>query len=86
MRFAEIAREAGIAHFVYVSVAQPAPVMRDYVAARAAGVSTLAAALTRENHRALLAPELHPGDLLVNLSVGVSSTSVPSAARSGSRP
>lgn len=30
------ARHAGIAHLVYVSVAQPAPVMRAYVAARAA--------------------------------------------------
>ena len=30
------AQRAGIAHFVYVSVAQPAPVMRAYVAARAA--------------------------------------------------
>jgi uncharacterized protein YbjT (DUF2867 family) len=29
------AREAGIAHFVYVSVAQPAPVMKFYVAVRA---------------------------------------------------
>ncbi len=31
----EAARSAGVAHFVYVSVAQPAPVMRAYVAARA---------------------------------------------------
>jgi uncharacterized protein YbjT (DUF2867 family) len=29
------ARRAGVSHFVYVSVAQPAPVMRAYVAARA---------------------------------------------------
>ena len=29
------AKSAGIRHFAYVSVAQPAPVMRDYVAARA---------------------------------------------------
>ena len=29
------ARDAGVAHFVYVSVAQPAPVMRAYQAARA---------------------------------------------------
>jgi uncharacterized protein YbjT (DUF2867 family) len=29
------AREAGIKHFVYVSVAQPAPVMREYIAVRA---------------------------------------------------
>ena len=42
-------------------------------AARAAGVATLAAALTRDNHRALLAPYLKPGDILLNLSVGVSS-------------
>jgi uncharacterized protein YbjT (DUF2867 family) len=31
------AREAGIRHFVYVSVAQPAPVMRAYQAVRAEG-------------------------------------------------
>lgn len=31
------ARGAGVAHLVYVSVAQPAPVMRAYVAARAEG-------------------------------------------------
>jgi homospermidine synthase len=45
----------------------------DVEAARAEGVSTREVALTRDNHRALLAPELRPGDLLVNLSVGVSS-------------
>jgi Homospermidine synthase len=49
------------------------PEEADLEAARAQGVSALAAALTRANHRALLAPELHAGDLLVNLSVGVSS-------------
>src|ERR1700730_18872003 len=31
----EAARKAGVAHFVYVSVAQPAPVMKFYVAVRA---------------------------------------------------
>src|SRR5262245_24345415 len=31
------ARAAGIGHFVYVSVAQPAPVMRAYIAVRQAG-------------------------------------------------
>ena len=31
----EAAREAGVAHFVYVSVAQPAPVMKFYIAVRA---------------------------------------------------
>jgi len=31
----EAAREAGIKHFVYVSVAQPAPVMKYYIAVRA---------------------------------------------------
>ena len=30
-----VAREAGVAHFVYVSVAQPAPVMQSYQAVRA---------------------------------------------------
>lgn len=34
---AAAAREAGVAHFVYLSVAQPAPAMRDYVAVRAEG-------------------------------------------------
>ena len=55
-----------------VLVITPEPA--DLEAARAEGVSTIAAALTRDNHRALLARELQPGDLLVNLSVGVSST------------
>ena len=31
------AREAGVRHFVYVSVAHPAPVMREYIAARMEG-------------------------------------------------
>jgi uncharacterized protein YbjT (DUF2867 family) len=31
----EAAREAGVAHFVYVSVAQPAPVMKFYIEVRA---------------------------------------------------
>jgi uncharacterized protein YbjT (DUF2867 family) len=34
---AEAAGRAGASRFVYVSVAQPAPVMKDYLAARAAG-------------------------------------------------
>ena len=34
---AAAARGAGVRHFVYLSVAQPAPVMRDYVAVRAEG-------------------------------------------------
>ena len=34
---AEAARAAGSSRFVYVSVAQPAPVMKDYLEARAAG-------------------------------------------------
>ncbi|HKW79677.1 MAG TPA: NAD(P)H-binding protein, partial [Casimicrobiaceae bacterium] len=39
---ARAAQQAGIAHFVYVSVAQPAPVMAAYVAARAAGELAIA--------------------------------------------
>ncbi len=35
------ARHAGVAHFVYVSVAQPAPAMQAYVAARAAAEALL---------------------------------------------
>src|SRR5205814_3103891 len=34
---ASAARDAGVRHFVYLSVAQPAPIMRDYVAVRAEG-------------------------------------------------
>jgi uncharacterized protein YbjT (DUF2867 family) len=34
---AAAAHAAGVQHFVYLSVAQPAPVMRDYVAVRAEG-------------------------------------------------
>src|ERR1043165_1201566 len=34
---AAAARNAGVRHFIYLSVAQPAPVMRDYVAVRAEG-------------------------------------------------
>jgi uncharacterized protein YbjT (DUF2867 family) len=33
----EAAREAGVAHFVYVSVAQPAPIMKFYIEVRAEG-------------------------------------------------
>jgi nucleoside-diphosphate-sugar epimerase len=31
------AKQAGVVHFVYLSVAQPAPMMKDYVAVRAEG-------------------------------------------------
>jgi len=50
-----------------------APDRADIDAARAEGVSTREVALTHDNHRSLLAPELRPGDFVVNLSVGVSS-------------
>lgn len=33
----EAAREASVQHFVYLSVAQPAPIMREYIAVRAEG-------------------------------------------------
>lgn len=36
------ARTAGIAHFIYISVAQPAPVMAAYIDARAAGEQAIA--------------------------------------------
>ena len=36
------AKEAGVAHFVYISVAQPAPVMAAYVAARKAAEQAIA--------------------------------------------
>ncbi len=38
------AKQVGIAHLVYVSVAQPAPAMHAYIAARAAGEAAIAAA------------------------------------------
>ena len=41
---ASAAASAGVAHFVYVSVAQPAPVMKAYVEARAEGESAVRAA------------------------------------------
>ena len=41
---AAAARDAGIGHFVYVSVAHPAPVMKAYIAVRAEGEALLAAA------------------------------------------
>src|SRR5262249_16357040 len=37
------ASESGIRHFVYVSVAQPAPMMKDYIAVRAEGESLIRA-------------------------------------------
>lgn len=37
----EAARDAGVAHFVYVSVAQPAPVMKFYVEVRAEAERTI---------------------------------------------
>jgi nucleoside-diphosphate-sugar epimerase len=40
---AHVARSAGVDHFVYVGVAQPAPVMRAYVAARRAAEGVLVA-------------------------------------------
>jgi len=41
---AAVAASAGIGHFVYVSVAHPAPVMKAYIAVRAEGEALLAAA------------------------------------------
>jgi uncharacterized protein YbjT (DUF2867 family) len=41
---ADAARKAGVAHFVYVSVAQPAPAMKTYVAARAEAEAFIRAA------------------------------------------
>ena len=40
---ADAARRAGVRHFVYVSVAQPAPVMRAYIAVRQQGEALLRA-------------------------------------------
>jgi uncharacterized protein YbjT (DUF2867 family) len=41
---ATAAHERGVSHFVYVSVAHPAPVMKAYINARVAGESAIAAA------------------------------------------
>jgi uncharacterized protein YbjT (DUF2867 family) len=38
----DAAKRAGVRHFVYLSVAQPAPVMREYIAARAEAEAYLA--------------------------------------------
>ncbi len=38
------ARDAGVRHFIYVSVAHPAPVMREYIAARAEAEDAIRAA------------------------------------------
>lgn len=40
----EAARSAGVRHFIYVSVAHPAPVMKDYIAVRSEGEALIAAA------------------------------------------
>ena len=40
----DAANSAGVRHFVYVSVAHPAPVMRDYIAARMAAEAAIGAA------------------------------------------
>jgi uncharacterized protein YbjT (DUF2867 family) len=37
------AREAGVGHFIYLSVAQPAPVMRQFIAVRAEGEALIRA-------------------------------------------
>jgi uncharacterized protein YbjT (DUF2867 family) len=47
------ARDAGVAHFVYVSVAQPAPVMHAYQAARAEAERTL---LSSALHHTIVRP------------------------------
>ena len=41
MAASEAAAQARIKHFVYLSVAHPAPVMRDYIAVRSAGEQEL---------------------------------------------
>ena len=40
----EAASAAGVAHFVYISVAHPAPVMREYIAVRTEGEAAIARA------------------------------------------
>ena len=48
------ARAAGVAHLVYMSVAQPAPVMRAYVEARRRGEEAVAQARAHRDDRAAL--------------------------------
>jgi len=54
------ARAAGVRHLVYVSVAQPAPVMRAYVAVRAAVEAEIRAAVSDESHALPGATVLRP--------------------------
>ncbi|MBT8769067.1 homospermidine synthase [Metapseudomonas boanensis] len=49
------------------------PDASNQAAAKAQGLVLLETALTPDNYRAVLEPELHPGDFLLNLSVNVSS-------------
>lgn len=44
MESIEAAREVCVSHFIYVSVAQPAPVMKDYIAVRSSCESAIRAA------------------------------------------
>lgn len=50
---AQAADRAGVAHFIYVSVAHPAPVMKDYIEVRLAGEAELA---RRQIPRTILRP------------------------------
>ena len=40
----EVARSAGVGHFIYVSVAHPAPLMKDYIAVRSEGEALIRSA------------------------------------------
>src|SRR5207237_1344396 len=53
------ARGAGVEHFVYVSVAQPAPVMKAYQEVRAEVESLLRALPDKPSSRARAAPRTH---------------------------
>ena len=57
-----------------LTIVKPHP--HDLDAARAAGVHCVVQALTRDNLHSLLAPRLSAGDLLLNLSVDVSSVAL----------
>ena len=57
------AASAGVAHFVYVSVAQPAPIMHAYIAVRQEGEAAIAGAgLDRHHPAAVVRPG--PGPLV----------------------
>ena len=52
----EAAQTAGVGHFVYMSVAHPASIMRDYIAVRSESEDRLRARPSRDDHTTLVYP------------------------------